>query len=65
MLAGHASFVAPSSLPDGLRFLTPEVLRQMFSFPPDMQRQATDVNRLDNQVLVRYFDTEWGRYLAD
>jgi spermidine synthase len=65
VLAGHASFVAPSSLPDGLRFLTPEVLRQMFSFPPDMQRQATDVNRLDNQVLVRYFDTEWGRYLAD
>jgi hypothetical protein len=30
-----------------------------------MARVPTDVNRLDNQVLVRYFDAEWGRYLAE
>jgi spermidine synthase len=30
-----------------------------------MQRVPTEVNRLDNQALVRYFDNEWGRYLAD
>jgi hypothetical protein len=30
-----------------------------------MQRVPTDINRLDNQILVRYFDNEWGRYLAD
>jgi spermidine synthase len=34
----------------------------MFDFPIDMARRKTPVNRLDNQVLVRSFDAEWGRY---
>jgi spermidine synthase len=65
VLAGHSDYVPPAGLPQGLRFLTPDVLKQMFAFPPDMQRVPTDINRLDNQILVRYFDNEWGRYLAD
>ena len=65
VLAGHADYVPPTELPGGLRFLTPEGLRQMFAFPPDMRKVPTDINRLDNQILVRYFDSEWGRYLAD
>jgi spermidine synthase len=65
VLAGLESLHAPAPLPAGLRFVTPEVLRQMFLFPPDMQRVPTEVNRLDNQVLVRYFESEWGRYLAE
>ena len=65
VLAGHSDYVPPSDLPPGLRFLTPDVLKQMFAFPPDMQKVPTDINRLDNQILVRYFDNEWGRYLAD
>jgi spermidine synthase len=65
VLAGHGPFAYPSALPDGLRYLTPAVLRDMFSFPPDMDRVPTEVNRLDNQVLVRYFETEWARYLAE
>jgi spermidine synthase len=65
VLAGRRPFRVPTQLPEGLRFLTPAVLEQMFSFPPDMQRVPTEINRLDNQVLVRYFETEWGRYLAE
>jgi spermidine synthase len=65
VLAGHTPFVTPTELPNGLRFLTPTVLGEMFSFPPDMQRVPTEINRLDNQVLVRYFDKEWGHYLAE
>jgi spermidine synthase len=65
VLAGRGPMSASAELPDGLRFVTPTVLAQMFSFPPDMQRVATDVNRLDNQVLVRYFETEWGNYLGE
>jgi len=65
VLAGLEPPHAPAALPAGLRFLTPEVLQQMFLFPPDMQRVPTEVNRLDNQVLVRYFEAEWGRYLAE
>jgi spermidine synthase len=37
----------------------------MLYFPPDMQSVPTDINRLDNQVLVRYFESEWGQYLAE
>ncbi len=65
VLAGHRPFAPPSSLPSGLRYLTPDVMRDMFAFPPDMDRIPTDINRLDNQVLVRYFETEWAHYLAE
>jgi spermidine synthase len=65
VLAGHSPFQPPTQLPAGLRFLTAETLEQMFSFPPDMKRVPTDINRLDNQVLVRYFESEWGRYQMD
>lgn len=63
--AGHAPYRLPTSLPDGLRFVTLQSLPEMFEFPPDMQRVATETNRLDNQVLVRYFEKEWGDYLAE
>jgi spermidine synthase len=63
--AGHEPYRVPQELPAGLRFLTPAALPQAFEFPPDMQRVATEVNRLDNQVLVRYFEKEWGTYLAE
>jgi spermidine synthase len=65
VLASRAPLAMPSQLPAGLRFVTAEVMAQMFTFPPDMQRVPTDVNRLDNQVLVRYYETEWGHYLAE
>ncbi len=53
---------AVHELPDGLRFLTPEQLPQLFSFPPDMSEVPAGVNRLNNQTLVRHFEEEWGRY---
>ena len=34
-----------------------------FAFPPDMDRVDADVNRLNNQALVRYFEAEWARYV--
>ncbi len=35
--------------------------RQMSHFDKDMKADNLEVNRLDNQVLVRYFDEEWGK----
>jgi len=63
--AGHAPYRMPNALPDHLRFLTLNNLAEIFDFPLDMQRVPTEVNRLDNQVLVRYFEKEWGTYLAE
>lgn len=31
------------------------------TFPDDMKAENLEINRLDNQVLVRYFDEEWGK----
>jgi spermidine synthase len=49
-------------LPPGLRFATPQTIGQMRAFPPDMREVPTDVNQLNNQALVRYFEEEWGPY---
>jgi spermidine synthase len=48
-------------LPDGLRFLDADTTASLFRFPPDMDRVPTDVNRLNNQALVRYFEEDWAK----
>ena len=50
-------------LPPGLRFLDEQNITSLFEFPMDMAREPADVNRLNSQVLVRYFDIEWSKYL--
>jgi spermidine synthase len=61
-LASPAPFPVPSrTLPD-LRHLTDETLQAMFAFPRDMQRVPVEVNRLDNQVLVHLYSSEWKRW---
>lgn len=52
----------PLALPDALRFLTPETYASALRFPPDMDRVPVEVNRLNNQILVRYFEQEWRAY---
>ena len=58
-------------LPDGssavnlekTRFLTAEILPDLFRFPADMARVPVEPNRLNNQVLVRYFEAEWRKVI--
>ena len=52
-------YAAPTKYPSGLRFLDAQVAAGMFVFPPDMQAVPAEPNRLDNQVLVRYYESEW------
>jgi spermidine synthase len=42
-----------------MRYLNADTTREMFSFPPDMQRQALPPNRLNTQSLVREFEHDW------
>lgn len=49
-------------LPENVRFLSAETLPTLFIFPADMARVPTDVNKLNNQVLVRYYEEEWRRW---
>lgn len=57
-LAGD-SWAPPASLPPGLKFLTVAELPSLFEFPADMQPVPAEVNRLNDQVLVRYYEKEW------
>jgi spermidine synthase len=59
VLAGAAPYHPPASLPPGLRFLTMSTLPQLFEFPSDMAPVEAEPNRLNDQVLVRYYDREW------
>ncbi|MCA9522414.1 MAG: polyamine aminopropyltransferase [Myxococcales bacterium] len=46
------------------RFLTDAVLPTLFVFPPDIGPVSTEINRLDNQILVQYFNRDsrqWNR----
>lgn len=45
-----------------LRFLTDEGLNSLFEIPPDIQRVDAEINQLNNQALVRYYDREWGAW---
>lgn len=52
----------PTNIESQLRFLNTENARKLFVLPPDLQRVETEVNRLNNQILVRYYETEWKKW---
>ena len=52
--------VEPPTQPlPGLKYLDSATLASLFVIPPDMARLDTQVNRLNNQSLVHYYDEEW------
>lgn len=61
VLAGRRAYRPPEKYEAPTRFLTPEATPALFDFPKDMARVETEVNRLNNQALVRYFEREWGQ----
>ena len=61
IVAANEPYIPPAKYPAGLRFLTPEIHATLFTFPKDMARVPTVVNRLNNQALVGYFESEWRR----
>ena len=44
------------------RFLRPELLPQMRTFPPDMGPVEVETNRLDRPVLIQYYKDDWSRW---
>lgn len=47
-----------------LRFLNNETFASMFEFAADTSKpsEEIEINRLDNQALVRYYESEWSRF---
>lgn len=61
-LARRTPFEPPTRAPQGLRFLNASALAASFVLPADLGPVPVEINRLDNQVLVRYYDSEWRRW---
>lgn len=65
-LAKLQPFETPTKPPAGieLKFLNEVSFSSMFDFPSDMTPPAEEIeiNRLDNQALVRYYESEWKRF---
>ena len=62
IIASRAPLPDPLPLPSSLKFLDQDTFAIMRNFPPDMSRVPVEVNKLNNQTLVRLFEKEWGRY---
>jgi spermidine synthase len=60
----------PTVLPPGLRYVDASMLTALFVLSPDMQRPQSEPgeegellpNRLNNQILVSYYEREWKRW---
>ena len=63
IIGSRRPFVAATRYPVPMRFLSVETQRLMFDFPVDMTRVPAEVNRLNNQALVRTFEEEWRRVI--
>lgn len=59
VLAMQRPFDQPAHVTVPVRFLDDATLAAMFVFPRDMTAVPVEINRLDNQMLVRYYEDEW------
>ena len=59
VVASKQPFTPPAQYPQALRFLSADTAPGLFQFPKDMQPVDAEVNRLNNQALVHYYDAEW------
>jgi spermidine synthase len=61
-LASQRPFAPPSRVTVPAKFLDGSTLAAMFVFPRDMLPVPVEINRLDNQMLVRYYEDEWRKW---
>ncbi len=62
IMAMNRPWQIPSKFPKKLRFINEETIAAMLQFPQDMIRKNVEVNALNNQILVKYFEEEWSKY---
>lgn len=61
IIASQEPYVPPERYAVATRFLAPRLHPALFEFPADMARVPAEVNRLNTQALVQYFEGEWRR----
>lgn len=63
ILISNTPFEVPEKFPEGLKFMNAEVAKTLLVFPQDMIVVSKDINKLNNQILVRHFEEEWADYV--
>ena len=61
-VARATPFEPPTVSPPGLRYLDNKTMAAIFILPADLEPVPVEINRLDNQALVRYHEAEWKKY---
>jgi spermidine synthase len=61
-LARLHPFAPPTNIRMPMRYLDAATLASMFVLSPDMAAVPVEINRLDNQMLVRYYEEEWKKW---
>ncbi|HEY4238246.1 MAG TPA: polyamine aminopropyltransferase [Kofleriaceae bacterium] len=60
---GSAGHWPPAHVtPDHLKYLNDQSLAALFAFAEDTTPVPVEINQLDNQALVRYYEREWRRW---
>ena len=55
----QAAYTPPTEYRLPMRYLNADTTKEMFIFPPDMQRKEMAPNRLNTQSLVHEFEQDW------
>lgn len=63
VLASPKPFSPAETYPQGLRFVSADTFENMRHFPADMQASIDKINKLNNQILVHLFESEWADYV--
>lgn len=62
VLAAHHAFPIPESVRAGLTHLDGPSTAAMFAMGPSMSPVEVETNRLNTQVLVRYYEEDWKKW---
>ena len=62
ILISNQEFQIPEKFPPNLKYINTEIAKTLPVFPDDMIVESKEVNRLNNQILVRLFEEEWEEY---
>lgn len=59
IIASHQPYTPPENYSTELHFVSASLNPVLFQFPLDMAPVETEINRLNNQALVHYYESEW------
>ncbi len=63
VMAFEKPITITNALPKDLRFYDALQFEEMKKFPKDMQKLNTEINKLNNQILIHYFEDEWAKVI--